>query len=114
MQQDTCHPQSVSDRQIILFEETERGFWHRAWQNGDTSACIDATLDRIVFHQSTPNAFLSKRLNNGIKATLPENHFSSAIENEVTRFSKFERGLQKIGLPFRLVFPERVNQQGHQ
>src|SRR6476620_12510873 len=114
MQQDTCHPQSVSNRQIILFEKTQRGCRHVTWQNGDTGACIDATLDHIVFHQPTPNAFLSKRLNNGIKATLPENHFSSAIKNEVTRLSKFERVPQKIALQFRLVFPERMSQQGHQ
>src|SRR6266699_5259332 len=114
MQQHTCYPQSVSDRQIILCDEAERGRRHVVWQNGDTGACIDATLDHIVRHPSTPNAFLSKRLNNGIKATLPENRFSSAIKNEVTRLSKFEHGPQKIALQFCLVFPERVNQQGHQ
>src|SRR6266567_3040806 len=113
MQQHTCYPQSVSDRQIILFEEAERGRRHVVWQNGNTGACIDATLDRIVCHQSTPNAFLSKRLNNGIKATLPENRFSSAIKNEVTGLSKFERGPQKIALQFRVGFPERENQQRH-
>src|SRR5215469_14079210 len=114
MQRDTYHPQSVSNRQIILFEEAERGYRHVIWQNGDTGPCIDATLDGIVCHQSTPNAFLGKRLNNRIKATLSENRFPSAIENEVTRLSKLERGSQKIAPQFRLVYPERMNQQDDQ
>jgi len=89
VQQHTRHPQSVSNRQIILFDEPERGRWHLVWQNGDAGMRINTTLDHIVCHPSTPNAFLSKRLNNRIKATLPENRFSSAIKNEVTRLSKF-------------------------
>src|SRR5215813_7203811 len=114
MQRDTYHPQSVSNRQIILFEEAERGYRYVIWQNSDTGACIDATLDGIVCHQSTPNAFLGKGLNNRIKATLSENRFSSAIKNEVPRLSKFKRGSQEIALQFRLIYPERMNQQGHQ
>jgi hypothetical protein len=74
--------------------------------------CVDATLDCIVCHQSTPETFLSKRFYNGIKATLPENRLSFAIKNEVTGVSKFERVAQKITPQFRLVFPERVNHQG--
>ena len=93
----------------MLLDKPERGRRHFVWQNGDTGACIDAALDRIVRHQSTPDAFLSKCFYNGIKAALPENGFSFAIKNEVTRLSKFERGAQKIAFQFRLVFPERVN-----